>query len=190
MEDKMAAGAFGRARNSGSDGPLPFLPSIFLFFVQTKQHAKSNSVVFIFISAKITKANRYGKRSHYVLDHSLSLSKLQVLKYFCESCDEAICRDCAIYEHREHIYVDLKEAVKKYRSSFTALLDKTKRKIPGIRSAVEEVMEVRESLVQRVDFVRNNIRTTIQNHIRELEEQEKELIDRLDSVYRGKEKVR
>ena len=111
------------------------------------------------------------------------------MKYFCESCDEAICRDCAIYEHREHIYVDLKEAVKKYRSSFTALLDKTKRKIPGIRSAVEEVMEVRESLVQRVDFVRNTIRTTIQNHIRELEEQEKELIDRLDSVYRGKEKV-
>lgn len=113
----------------------------------------------------------------------------QVLKYFCETCDEAICRDCAIYEHREHIYVDLREAVKKYRSSITALQDRTKRKIPVLRAAVDEVHEVTRDLRERVEVVRNTIRDTIQNHIRALEEQERELIGQLEEISNSKEKV-
>ena len=120
---------------------------------------------------------------------SLFAQTSQVLKYFCESCDEAICRDCAIYEHREHIYVDLKEAVKKYRSSITALQDKTKRKIPVLRAAVEEVHDVTRDLRERVEVVRDTIHNTIQNHIRELEEQERQLIDQLESISSSKKKV-
>lgn len=118
-----------------------------------------------------------------------TFSNSQVLKYFCETCDEAICRDCAIYEHREHMYVDLKEAVKKYRSSITALQDRTKRKIPVLRAAVEEVREVTYALRERVEVVRNTIRDTIQNHIRALEEQERELIGQLEDISNSKEKV-
>ncbi|KAL9955084.1 hypothetical protein ACROYT_G036359 [Oculina patagonica] len=118
-----------------------------------------------------------------------SVHPREVLKYFCETCDEAICRDCAIYEHREHIYVDLKEAVKKYRSSIAALQDRTKRKIPVLRAAVEEVHDVTKDLRDRVEVVRNTIQNTIQNHIRELEEQGRELIDQLESISNSKEKV-
>ena len=114
----------------------------------------------------------------------------QVLKYFCETCDEAICRDCAIYEHREHIYVDLREAVKKYRSSITALQDRTKRKIPVLRAAVDEVRDVTHDLHQRVEVVRNTIRDTIQKHIQALEEQERELIGQLEDISNSKGKVR
>ena len=114
----------------------------------------------------------------------------QVLKYFCETCDEAICRDCAIYEHREHMYVDLREAVKKYRSTIAALQDKTKRKIPVLRAAVEEVHDVTRDLRERVEVVRNTIRNTIQNQIRELEKQERELIDQLESISDSKEEVK
>lgn len=124
------------------------------------------------------------------LIHPESLITHQVLKYFCETCDEAICRDCAIYEHREHIYVDLREAVKKYRSSITALQDRTKRKIPVLRAAVDEVREVTYELHERVEMVRNTIRDSIQRHIRALEEQERELIGQLEDISTSKEKVR
>ncbi|XP_067045260.1 tripartite motif-containing protein 2-like isoform X1 [Acropora muricata] len=118
-----------------------------------------------------------------------SMHPREVLKYFCETCDEAICRDCAIYEHREHIYVDLREAVKKYRSSITALQDRTKRKIPVLRAAVDEVREVTYDLRERVEVVRNTIRDSIQRHIRALEEQERELIGQLEDISTSKEKV-
>ncbi|XP_068717865.1 E3 ubiquitin-protein ligase TRIM71-like isoform X2 [Montipora capricornis] len=118
-----------------------------------------------------------------------SVHPREVLKYFCETCDEAICRDCAIYEHREHIYVDLREAVKKYRSSITALQDRTKRKIPVLRAAVDEVRDVTHDLHQRVEVVRNTIRDTIQKHIQALEEQERELIGQLEDISNSKGKV-
>ena len=86
--------------------------------------------------------------------------------------------------------MDLKEAVKKYRSSITALQDRTKRKIPVLRAAVEEVREVTEGLRERVEVVRNMIQNTMRNHIRELEEQERELIDQLESIFNSKEKVK
>ena len=85
--------------------------------------------------------------------------------------------------------MDLKEAVKKYRSSITALQDRTKRKIPVLRAAVEEVHDVMRDLRERVEVVRDTIHNTIQNHIRELEEQERELIDQLESISNSKEKV-
>ena len=73
----------------------------------------------------------------------------QMLKYFCETCDDAICRDCAIYDHREHNYVDLKEAVKIHRETVIELLDSTKRKLPVVKLALNEVIEVTNSLSER-----------------------------------------
>jgi len=87
------------------------------------------------------------------------------------------------------MYVDLKEAVKKYRSSITALQDRTKRKIPVLRAAVEEVREVTYALRERVEVVQNTIQDTIQNHIRALQEQERELIGQLEDISNSKEKV-
>ncbi len=75
--------------------------------------------------------------------------KFQMLKYFCESCDDAICRDCAIYDHRDHNYVDLKEAVKMHRESITDLLDNTKRKLPIVKMALSEVTEATDNLTDR-----------------------------------------
>lgn len=39
-----------------------------------------------------------------------------VLKYFCETCDEPVCRECLIIDHREHRYGYLKDVDKKHRS--------------------------------------------------------------------------
>lgn len=39
-----------------------------------------------------------------------------VLKYFCETCDEPVCRECLIIDHREHHYGYLKDVDKRHRS--------------------------------------------------------------------------
>ena len=46
-----------------------------------------------------------------------------------------------------------------------------------------------DGLRGRVDVVKNSIHGAIQSHIRELEEQERDLMDRLEIIYRSKEKV-
>lgn len=33
----------------------------------------------------------------------------EILKYYCETCDDPVCRECLIMEHREHAYGYLKD---------------------------------------------------------------------------------
>jgi len=113
----------------------------------------------------------------------------EMLKYFCETCDNAICRDCAIYDHREHNYVDLKEAVKVHRESVIGLLDNTKRQLPVIKLALNEVIEVTDCLNERRDAVKDEITHTIDEHIRSLEEKKRRLVENLDDIFQCKEKV-
>ncbi|XP_065070731.1 E3 ubiquitin-protein ligase TRIM71-like [Rhopilema esculentum] len=113
----------------------------------------------------------------------------EMLKYFCETCDDAICRDCAIYDHREHNYVDLKEAVKIHRETVIELLDSTKRKLPVVKLALNEVIEVTNSLSDRRDAVKNLITATVDEHIRTLEEKKRRLVETLDEMCQQKEKV-
>lgn len=51
----------------------------------------------------------------------------EVLKYFCETCDEPVCRECLIIEHREHHYGYLKDVDKKHRSEVGVLVMNTKK---------------------------------------------------------------
>jgi hypothetical protein len=37
------------------------------------------------------------------------------LKYYCETCDDPVCRECLIMEHREHAYGYLKDVNNKQR---------------------------------------------------------------------------
>ncbi|XP_065647014.1 E3 ubiquitin-protein ligase TRIM71 [Hydra vulgaris] len=113
----------------------------------------------------------------------------EILKYFCETCDEAICRDCAICEHRDHNYMDLKEAVKLHRNGVTNLLDNAKRKIPVIKLALKEIAEVKENLNQRRISIAHLIKSKIDLLIKYMEERKTQLLSQLDEIYLEKESV-
>jgi len=77
----------------------------------------------------------------------------QILKYFCESCDSAICRDCAIFEHREHNYLDLREAVKSHGRQLVELLGDTKEKIPILKDALDSILKMENELQKRFRLI-------------------------------------
>lgn len=113
----------------------------------------------------------------------------EILKYYCSTCGDAICRDCALYEHREHNYTDLKEAVKVHQSILNELLEKAKHKIPVVTGAIKEVSDVAKSLKQRKAIVGNIIKETIDSHIKTLEDKRVTIMDELTKIYSAKELV-
>ena len=46
----------------------------------------------------------------------------ELLKLFCEICDEAICRDCTIVKHHEHKYTFVKDTFVEKRESLVKIL--------------------------------------------------------------------
>ena len=70
----------------------------------------------------------------------------EILKLFCESCDEAICRDCTIVKHREHKYTFVKDAFSKGKESVLTILSETKAKASVLQEALDGVAEVKRSV--------------------------------------------
>ena len=56
---------------------------------------------------------------------------LEELKLFCETCDQPVCRECCLVEHREHL-IEYTEEVAEHHAkvgSIFHILVKTKQKI-------------------------------------------------------------
>lgn len=65
----------------------------------------------------------------------------ELLKLFCETCNEAICRDCTIVKHREHKYAFVKDAFAKNKESVLKILSETKSKAGLLKEAIDRVSE-------------------------------------------------
>ena len=70
----------------------------------------------------------------------------ELLKLFCETCDEAICRDCTIVQHREHKYTFVKDAFTKGKESVMKVLSETRAKASVLKEALDGVSEMKASV--------------------------------------------
>jgi len=68
------------------------------------------------------------------------------MKLFCETCEEAICRDCTIVKHRDDKYTFVKDAFSKGRDSLLKILSETKTKRSVLREAVDSVLKMQKNV--------------------------------------------
>ena len=63
----------------------------------------------------------------------------EVLKYFCEDCNQSICHDCAISNlHKTHCYNDLEEVTQQNKKDLGSLITKINRKAKLMSRAIHE----------------------------------------------------
>lgn len=48
---------------------------------------------------------------------------LQVMEFYCESCETAMCLDCTEGEHQEHVTVPLQDVVEQHKAALKTQLD-------------------------------------------------------------------
>ena len=128
----------------------------------------------------------------------------EILKLFCETCDEAICRDCTIVKHREHKYSFVKDAFPKGKANVLKILSETKAKASTLREALDGISEVKRSVqssaeqtieevlcysdeliasvTNRCSELRRSIVGLKEAKLKSLEVQEEELVTALGSI--------
>lgn len=52
----------------------------------------------------------------------------QVMDFYCQSCETAMCRECTEGEHAEHPTVPLKDVVEQHKASLQVQLDAANRR--------------------------------------------------------------
>lgn len=51
------------------------------------------------------------------------LRPLQVMEFYCESCETAMCLECTEGEHREHVTVPLRDVLEQQKAALKTQLD-------------------------------------------------------------------
>ena len=75
----------------------------------------------------------------------------EVMKLFCNTCEEAICRDCTIIKHRDHKYTFVKDAFAKGKENLLKILSEAETKATSLTEAVAGVLEMKDNVNSYAD---------------------------------------
>lgn len=110
------------------------------------------------------------------------------LKYFCDTCSEAVCRDCLIIDHRQHKYDYIEESkkVKKQKGIVEGLLQDTLPMISTIDKTTSEIQTIRDALYGRLGTMKGEIRSMTARLVKQLKEREQQLLYNADQLFNKK----
>ena len=112
----------------------------------------------------------------------------ELLKLFCETCEEAICRDCTIVKHREHHYTFVKDAFAKNKKIMVEILSKTKGQAGSLKKAIDGVSEMRRSVDLNADQTVQEVRNCFLKLSARLNARCEELIHDVEEIKKVKQK--
>ena len=72
----------------------------------------------------------------------------ELIKIYCEKCDELICRDCTVKTHRDHSYDLIPDAFPKHRDTIIASLEPVKTQLASVVETIKN-LEARSKRVER-----------------------------------------
>jgi len=100
----------------------------------------------------------------------------EVLKFYCKECKIPVCQDCARVKHCKHEmeYLDVTAAAMK--QTVTDRLDAAEKETRTVSDSLRELEEESREIEERSQFVKSQIQIAVKMLIRNLQQQEKELI--------------
>ena len=111
------------------------------------------------------------------------------LKYFCDTCNESICRDCAILAHRDHRYNLIAESYIKHKEELKNALNPIKGKIEALKKIMSAIAEREGEIRERGEGVIKEIHEMVEEMVNVLCESERKLTEQARKVTDDKLKV-
>ena len=93
----------------------------------------------------------------------------ETLKLFCETCQETICRDCTIVDHREHKYNFVADVAERERNVVQSSLNKTKAKERAVAEGLKAVQTMKQRVQSKMSEVNKEVDAFINEQSKALE---------------------
>lgn len=113
----------------------------------------------------------------------------EVLRLYCETCSQALCRECTMKEHVGHSFVYLQDAVKAARTDTPTTLADVRSLVGILEEGLERSRLMSERLRVRSQNVAAELRTTVCRHRMALNRRERELLQKLEQIHQAKEQT-
>ena len=83
-------------------------------------------------------------------------------KIFCYECNQLICRDCVIFDHRDHKSEFVKKAAPETRKNLVEHLSPLKNLLPGLSTAVNRVRDTKQGIQANEKLVEKQVNAKFQ----------------------------
>ena len=110
----------------------------------------------------------------------------EVIKLFCKTCEQAICRDCTVMKHRDHKYTLVKDAFSRGKESLLKILSETKTKASLLKEAVDDVVEMKKNVNACAEQTVQEIINCFNELSACLDESRGELVDKVEEFNKAK----
>ncbi|XP_044286582.1 tripartite motif-containing protein 2 isoform X4 [Varanus komodoensis] len=112
-----------------------------------------------------------------------------LMEFYCQSCETAMCQECTEGEHAEHPTVPLKDVVEQHKASLQAQLDAVNKRLPEIDTALHFISEIIHQLTNQKTSIVDEIHSTFDELQKTLNVRKSVLLMELEVNYGLKHKV-
>ena len=113
----------------------------------------------------------------------------EVTRLFCDTCNQAICRECTMSEHLGHSFIYLQDAVENAKTITLKLLADARAGMKAIEESIHLTQGMAERAEVRAQAVANEVRATTRRHMSALEERERDLLRHVEKIRQVKGKT-
>ena len=103
----------------------------------------------------------------------------EIVRYYCEPCEECICVVCTFQEHRDHEICSFSDGFSKYKNGLDSLLERCKERLSDVENRLSNINSVESTLKE----TRENIRDLAISYISQVRQTERQLMQRVDEDF-------
>ncbi|XP_014784913.1 serine-rich adhesin for platelets [Octopus bimaculoides] len=103
----------------------------------------------------------------------------EIMRFYCEPCDECVCVVCTFQEHRDHEICSFSEGSAKYKSTIENLLSHGKDRLIDLRMKLGMINKCEGALKD----TRERIRDLAISYISQVRQTEKQLLQKVDAMF-------
>ena len=111
------------------------------------------------------------------------------LRIFCETCQEVICRDCTIGDHKIHDCTPIKDSYDKHRQGLETGLNPVKKLMDNIVNVLTALTKRENEVKEQGDMVKQEIHVMVEKMIGKLRQSERQLTREVETATDSKLQV-
>ncbi|XP_035685738.1 E3 ubiquitin-protein ligase TRIM56-like [Branchiostoma floridae] len=116
----------------------------------------------------------------------------EALKFYCETCKEAVCRDCIMVEHKDHSYNHLSKVSGGIKEELAVILEQADKRLTELKGKQQEIVSKKSLLKDTVTQVEDSINKAAEQARKRLLDQvnaeQKQLLQQVQNIEKKTEK--
>ena len=111
------------------------------------------------------------------------------LRIFCETCEEVICRDCTIGDHKNHDCTPIKDSYNKHRQALETGLNPVNQMINNIANVLTDLTNRKSEIKEQGDMVKQEIHSIAEEMIEKIRQSERQLTREVETAVDSKVQI-